>query len=342
MNEFTGYKKGINLGGWLSQCKYKNEHYDTFIVEDDIKRINSWGLDHIRLPVDYNVLEDESGLPIENGYSYIDNCVDWCKKQGLNLIIDLHKTSGYSFNAQDDKERFFKDNALQERFFSLWDNLAERYGKHGHVAFELLNEVVPYNVVNEWNGIVKLAIQRIRIKAPFIKILIGGVSYNSVLTVRFLEKPYDENIIYNFHFYEPFLFTHQKASWEKKMPADLTVNYPDITEAYKKCTDYLNDDVQRGIEAMKKSLFKENSIFYKLLFKNAVEKAIENDVPLYCGEYGVIDHASIDGTLNWFKDINGVFKEYNIGRAVWTYKKMSFGLTDEHYSPILDELINYL
>ena len=30
-----GFYKGINLGGWLSQCDYSEEHMDSFISEKD-------------------------------------------------------------------------------------------------------------------------------------------------------------------------------------------------------------------------------------------------------------------------------------------------------------------
>ena len=38
MKQFSGYMHGVNLGGWLSQCNYKKEHLDSFIVEDDINQ----------------------------------------------------------------------------------------------------------------------------------------------------------------------------------------------------------------------------------------------------------------------------------------------------------------
>ena len=52
MKQFYGYKNGVNLGGWLSQCGYEKEHIAGFITEADIDRIASWGCDHVRLPFD--------------------------------------------------------------------------------------------------------------------------------------------------------------------------------------------------------------------------------------------------------------------------------------------------
>ena len=37
--------------------------------------------------------------------------------------------------------------------------------------------------------------------------------------------------------------------------------------------------------------------------------------------------------------IQKVFRKYNIGCAVWTYKEMDFGLTEEHYASIKDDLL---
>ena len=65
MRKWDGYQRGINLGGWFSQCDYSKERYDNFIKEEDFKVISEWGLDHVRVPVDYNLVEDESGNYIE-------------------------------------------------------------------------------------------------------------------------------------------------------------------------------------------------------------------------------------------------------------------------------------
>ena len=61
MREFTGFKHGVNLGGWLSQCDHTKERYDSFVTEKDIETIKSWGLDHVRVPVDYDLIEEKDG-----------------------------------------------------------------------------------------------------------------------------------------------------------------------------------------------------------------------------------------------------------------------------------------
>ena len=60
MKTWKGYQKGVNLGGWFSQCDYSEDRFNNFITEDDFKELTSWGLDHLRLPVDYNLVETDS------------------------------------------------------------------------------------------------------------------------------------------------------------------------------------------------------------------------------------------------------------------------------------------
>ena len=64
MRIFEGFQKGVNLGGWISQfAEYDREYFAYFITEKDIAEIAALGFDHVRVPVDYTVLEDEEGTP---------------------------------------------------------------------------------------------------------------------------------------------------------------------------------------------------------------------------------------------------------------------------------------
>ena len=94
MRIFTGFQKGVDLGGWFSQCDHSEERYDTFITASDFAAIKSWGCDHVRLPIDYDLLEDKDGTPREKGYERLEKAVSWARKSGLNMVLDLHKTAG--------------------------------------------------------------------------------------------------------------------------------------------------------------------------------------------------------------------------------------------------------
>ncbi len=340
MRNMEGYIKGINLGGWLSQFdNYDLKHFDTFITEEDIKTIASWGLDHVRVPVDYVVFEEEDGTPKEDGYIYLDNCVSWCEKHGLRMIIDLHKTYGYSFDPldEDDKEAFFHQEPLQQRFYDLWRRISVRYAAHSSiVAYELLNEIVMPTVADEWNEIALKAISVIREAAPESWIIFGGVMYNAVVSVPKLAKTDDPRVAYTFHCYEPMIFTHQGAYWVKNMPSDFRTGYPVSDEDLETITRLLPPELAGAVD--REALKFKGAAFFENLFTAALETADERNIPLYCGEYGVIDLASVDYTIKWLSDINAVFRKFGIGRAYWNYKEKDFGLYGDRCADKILEL----
>lgn len=343
MREFKGFQKGVNLGGWVSQCgnNYNKEHYDSFITEADIDKIATWDVDHVRMPVDYNVIQNDDGSFIESGFAYIDSCLEWCRKNDLGLIIDLHKTCGFVFDNEDCFD-FFYEEKYQDMFVSLWKEIASRYGRYSDcVVFELLNEITSSEVTESWNKIAERTVKEIRKIAPDTKIIIGGIFNNSIYGLTLLDKPYDENIVFTYHCYNPLLFTHQKAYWVPRLPSDFEIEYPGTYGDYrKKSQEFFGDDFEGEYKKADDTVINEE--FFNDLFAVAVDISEKYDVPLYCGEYGVIDRADCHSALNWFRDINTAFNELNIARAVWSYKEMDFGLTDEHYAPVFSELIKLL
>lgn len=129
------------------------------------------------------------------------------------MIIDLHKAAGFSFDPDEGETGFFESEALQGRFYALWERIAKRFGGERHIAFELLNEVTEKEYGPVWNRIASECIGRIRAFAPETPILIGGYYHNSAVAVKDIEASADGNIVYNFHCYEPLIFTHQGADW---------------------------------------------------------------------------------------------------------------------------------
>ena len=316
MLKSRGIVKGVNLGGWMSQCDYSQDRLDNFVKEKDFEIIASWGFDHVRVPFDYNIIQNKDGSPIESGYKRIDNVVELCKKYNLKLVLDLHKTAGFSFDFGEQESGFFDNEHYQELFYQIWEEMAKRYGHDtDNIVFELLNEVTDAEFIGKWNEIIKKCMARIRTIAQDVVVLVGSYNNNAADTVQFLEAPYDDRTIYNFHCYEPLKFTHQGATWTPLIDPDDRMAFEDsgTTEEY-----------------------------FENLFSTALEKAKEHNTSLYCGEYGMIDIADAEDSLKWFKVINKVFRKYGISRSVWNYKEMDFGIADSKYDGIREELLKYL
>ncbi|MCR4762881.1 MAG: glycoside hydrolase family 5 protein [Lachnospiraceae bacterium] len=331
MKIFEGFQQGVNLGGWISQYdRYDEQHFDTYITEADIKKIADLGFDHVRVPVDYPVLETEDGQLKETGFRYLEACRSWCEAHGMRMLIDLHECFGYSFDPLKkdmDRKKFFYDEELQARFFKLWEEIARRFADHAdQVAFEPLNEVVLYEVADAWNKLAASYIERMRKIVPDSYIVLGGVCYNSVTTVPLLNVPIDDKLVYNFHCYEPFIFTHQGAYWVNAMPKDWRIGYPKTLEEYREAGRKLDENLAGAVYT--EGIREIGEGFFEDLFAPAIEKATKDDVPLYCGEYGAIDLADDEDRLRWLHDIHGVFRKHGIGHALWNYKGKDFEMKD--------------
>lgn len=340
MRHWLGFEHGINFGGWLSQCRHTTEHYDTFIGADDFRQVAAWGLDHIRVPVDYDLFLSADGSFRESGFGYIDFAIAQCKANGLNMILDLHRTPGFSFDPGVKEQGLFELPECQETFYRIWDELARRYGKETDcLAFELLNEVTAKEYSDAWNRIADTCIRRIRKVAPDISVLVGGYYNNSVEAVRDLAAPQDEHIIYNFHCYEPLLFTHQGATWIASM--DPSFRCP-FKMPYAR---YAEQSVEQLGAAFSASFarFDQNAVpdesYFEALFQDAIAVAEERNVPLYCGEYGVIDRVDPEEALLWYRAFHKTMRRYAIGSAAWSYRKMDFGISDARMDGVRDRLL---
>lgn len=140
-------------------------------------------------------------------------------------------------------------------------------------------------------------IRKISKSAP---IIYGEIQWNSVKTLKLLDIPKDDNIIFTFHFYEPLLFTHQKAPWVATMDPNQTIYYPESMEYYQEKSKAL------GFQGEVVTLAKAQE-----MGEEAIDAANKAGVSLYCGEFG----------------------------EIWSYKEMDFGITEEHYAPIKDALL---
>ena len=312
-----GIYRGVNLGGWLSQCDYSEERLDHFITGEDFSRIAALGFDHVRIPIDYNVIQNADGSMREDGLRRVDRALALSEKYGLKTVLDLHKTPGFSFDKGEHEAGFFDSERFQERFYTIWETLAARYGRlHDRVVFELLNEVTEARYLPAWKRISRECVRRIRLSAPDTCVLLGSYCWNSARTLPELDAPYDDKVVYNFHFYEPHFFTHQGAWWDAdRMDVTKRYTYAEAGAGEKWLEDFMAP---------------------------AFEKAEREGTELYCGEYGVIDVVPPEEAVKWFRDVHAVFERHHVAHSVWTWKQMDFGISDARMDSVREELTGVL
>jgi len=87
----------VQLGQAQANSVFQN-HWNTWITQNDIWQMQSYGLNTIRIPVGYWILEsivysDSEHFP-QGGFSYLERLCGWASDAGFYIIIDMHGAPG--------------------------------------------------------------------------------------------------------------------------------------------------------------------------------------------------------------------------------------------------------
>ncbi len=330
-------KKGTNVAHWLSQSDRRGIEREQFFTKKDIQNIAKMGFDHIRLPIDEVQMWDEDGKRHEDAFKLLENGINWCMESNIKVIVDLHILRSHYFNAKE--KPLWTVPAEQEKFFDLWRDLSKTLKKYPihMVAYELMNEAVADDH-ESWNQLVARAHKAIRELEPERTIVIGSNRWQSVDTFDKLKVPAnDPNILLSFHFYEPFMLSHYKASWTFLKDYTGPVKYPGVILS-KERFNKMPKAIQPELEGFVDKEFNKSALFE--MWQEPIEKAKQLGLPLYCGEFGIVTDAPEQDRLIWYQDMIALFEESGIGYANWNYRSDNFGLLDgENRNEALIEIV---
>lgn len=353
MKRFDGFEKGMGIGGWLTNYKRFNvlpvehrlkitigdmEHFRTYITKKDVLYIKELGLDHIRLGFDQIVLEEEPYTYRTEIFGLIKEFVDNCRECGLNVILNMHKAIGNYCDIPEELS-LMESEELQNRFLSLWVEIEKYFSDYKNVVFELLNEVRDVEA-DLWNNLAEKTIIELRKHNSERKLIVGTTHWNSCNKLKDLRLYDDENVIYTFHMYVPFEFTHQRGVLQASpLYYNRALTYPcsDI-ERYRDYFRLFDPDTKMydDLQAMDKNYIRQ-------CLQPAVDFVKEHpDKILWCGEFGTIRHADINSRENWMRDVISILIENGIPYCVWNYLSTPndgnrFSLVDDDNRKILSE-----
>jgi len=322
--------RGINISHWLSQT---GDWVDraTFFTEKDVEDLKGWGYDHIRLPVDEENLFTIEGNAIDSSFKDVKNAIDWCIKNEMRVIVDLHILRSHHFNSRNHEGAMtlWNDTLAQDKFLSLWDTISRRLKDYPNsmVAYEFMNEpVAPENEM--WNKLVTKAFKKIRSLEPERVLMLGSNRWQQPQTFPDLAVPEnDKNIILTVHTYHPYFITHYLAHWSVAKDYKGPVQYPGVVIKKEDFDKYVNPNDSALIARIEEERAFENFDIYKLrsIIKPAVKKAKEMNLQLYCSEFGCLPNVADSIRYMYYKDITAVFHENNISYSNWDYKG-NFGI----------------
>jgi len=324
--------KGINLSNWFNDFSDKSQ-FGTRFTSNHFASIKAAGFTYVRLPIGPTILCEPTNISQIQpaNVAAVDQAIRNITNSGLSVIIDIH-AYGDAFEI-----RLATDPVTRSNFRMFWKNLANYFKKYDttQVFFEIWNEphvgaaqAVAGIDKNWWMPFQGQLIQSIREATPEHYIVAGAENWNSWYDLTLLQPYTAKNIVYNFHFYDPYLFTHQGADWSGPPYSNLrNVPYPgnpQNTSALISSTT--PTDIKNLLNWYGAQKYNSDSINYAI--RVAYGWGLSKNVPIICNEFGVYKaYTPAESRLKYHQDVRNALVKYKMGWAVWDYDE-GFGLAD--------------
>ncbi|MEO5857917.1 MAG: glycoside hydrolase family 5 protein [Pyrinomonadaceae bacterium] len=277
------------------------------------KSISLAGFKTVRIPINFGAwasYDQPFRWTTPEGPQIADKFIEAALAEGLFVIIDLH-------HVELDKTVNGADST--DRIVWLWKEIANRYKRLDpeKVFFELRNE--PHEIkADEWRAQAEVLIKTVRQIAPEHTMMVGFHDWNS-RQAMLDSKPFaDQNIIYTFHYYDPFIFTHQGATWSSAgLPELRGLPFP----ANKK--ELVVPETAKGtwIEERIKN-YSDDSKAIRMYddLKRARDWSVKNAVPIFLGEFGSFGNfASMEDRCRHAEAVYSALGKLEIPNAWWEW-----------------------
>jgi endoglucanase len=207
-------------------------------------------------------------------------------------------------------------DAQKERFLAQWKQISAFFKDYpDSLLFELMNEPHGNLTPEKWNEFYPEALDTIRKDNPDRIVLIGTPEYGGLSGLPYLELPDDENIILTVHYYNPFQFTHQGASWVGSN-ADEWLG-----------TGWLDTETERDVMRQEFAPLK------------AFE--IQHNIPVHIGEFGAYSKADMKSRARWTTFLSRYLKELGWSWAYWEFSA-GFGIYNPSNKTFYTDLVDAL
>jgi len=301
--------RGVAFGNEVySKNPLPTTHHD----ETDFARLRAMGMNLVRFYLYYGTLEDDIA-PFrykDSGWDWLDRNVAWARANGVYLILNVHAPQG-GFQSLGEGGALWSQPANQERFVAMWRAIAARYAEEPVIAgYDLLNEPVVPHDKREWQQLAQRTASAIREVDRRHTVIVERVNavagkWDNDAEMNFVTID-DANLVYTFHFYEPFAFTHTHAPWANMAHVEggqwNAARRDDIARALQR---YLDWGRRRG-------------------------------VPLYLGEFGLI-RAAFEANRNglgWAADMVDLAEAAHLPWTWHSYHEDYFALYYGYGKPI--------
>ena len=263
------------------------------INDSDMSDIAAQGFETIRLPVRWSTHASANPpYTIDPAWmARVDEVVGQARAAGLRVILNDHHYD----------QLFITPATERARFTAIWRQVADHFkDADDMVWFELLNE--PHNQIDDSNllSILEPALAEVRATNPTRPVVVGGQNYSGINSLETLTLPDDPYLIATFHYYDPFPFTHQGASWVDPSPP--------LGTRFGSAQD--RAELAASVDKAKAYMAR-------------------TDRPLFLGEYGAYDVIPMDQRAEYYRSVYSAFRDADVDGCVWGYTN-SFAFRDQN------------
>ncbi len=326
----TPFSRGVNLTNWFQGEDAGSIQFRKF-TSQDFTQIKQLGCDVIRLPVDlHNMTSGAPDYTVDPVlFCLLDSVVTWAETLQIYLLIDNHSFDPSVPTSPD----------VGQILTRVWPQVAGRYqNRSEYLCYEILNE--PHGISDQlWGSIQQQTIDAIRAVDTRHTIIVGPSGYNGYEDLAQMPVYADTNLIYTFHFYDPFLFTHQGAGWSTPSMEPLAgVPFPYNADSMPPCPPELTGTWIE--DALGYYNTQGNADYIRSLIDIAVEFRDEHNLNIFCGEFGVyIPNSDNEDRVSWYGVVSDYLEEKSIPWTIWDYKG-GFGLFEKDSPELFDYDLN--
>jgi endoglucanase len=313
-------KRSLGGGVNLSHFEHTWANPDDILKTDITPKLQQIAIDGfrtVRLPVAFDLYTyDKSSTLQPQLLTKLKDIYYTCYNLNLKLILTFH------YGVLDENSQY---NREIDHVSWIWKQVQKEFKGHGYdyLFFELYNEPTMNNA--KWKTTAQKLISYIRHEDNDRIYIIGGSNYNGMNELMDMGKLNDSKLFYTFHYYEPYIFTHQGADWTSDKSFMTGFPYPYKRSKMPPYNPQANGSiVERDYKKYYYEATYEN--LQKRIFQ-VVDFCDKNNMPLVCTEFGVINVADDESRNNYIKDITKILNKFGVRAMIWDYDQ-KFGIKD--------------
>jgi endoglucanase len=189
----------------------------------EFQLVKDAGFDFVRLTVDPAIfLWKDNAAKVPKLVAGVTTAVDEILAHDLKVVVDLHSIP--HDDATPGTTQVLNNADLFSQYLAVVGTVGRAIAKYpaDRVGFEPMNEPTIDCLGNRvagtkprWPGMMRQLHAAARASTPRMTIILSGACWGGSEGLAAVDPKSiaDENVMWSFHSYEPFIFTHQGASW---------------------------------------------------------------------------------------------------------------------------------